>query len=71
MTRMTFSLSASCFTTNMAVKCNATDYALDFPKAAAAVESSFYGDNCLTSANFNEEAIDLHQELMHHIKPDY
>ena len=38
MTRVTFGVSASCFAANMAVKRNATDYALDFPKAAAAVE---------------------------------
>ena len=64
MTHATFGVSAFCFAANMAVKCNATDYALDFLKAAAAVDSSFYVDNCLSGANPKGEAINLHQQLV-------
>ena len=63
MTLTTFDMLASCFATNMAVKRSATDYALDFPKAAAAVDL-FYVDDCLSGANSKREAIDLHQQLV-------
>ena len=48
----------------MSVKQNALDHALDFPKAANVVETSFYVDDCLTGAESVEEAIDLHQQLV-------
>ena len=38
-------------------------YALDFPKAAAAVDS-FYVEDCLSGAYSKGEAIDLHQRLV-------
>ena len=63
MTHATFSVSASCFAANMTVKHKATDYALDFPKAAAAIDS-FYVDDCLSGANSKGEAIDLQQQLV-------
>ena len=47
----------------MSVKRNALDHALEFPKAADAVERSFYVDDCLAGANSVEEAVDLHQQL--------
>ena len=64
MTRITFGVSASSFIANMSVKQNALDHALDFPKAADVVETSFYVDDCLTGAESVEEAIDLHQQLI-------
>ena len=65
MTRVTFGVSASSFAANMSVKRNAMDHALEFPKAANVVETAFYVDDCLTGANSVEEAIDLHQQLLH------
>ena len=59
MTRVTFGVSASSFTANMSVKQNALDLAQKYPQAAAAVEMSFYVDDCLTGANSIEEAVDL------------
>ena len=64
MTRVTFGVSASSFAANMSVKRNAMDHALEFPKAAAAVETAFYVDDCLTGANSVDEAIDTHQQLL-------
>ena len=63
MTRVTFGVSPSSFAANMSVKRNALDHALEFPKAADAVERSFYVDDCLAGANSVEEAVDLHQQL--------
>ena len=62
--RVTFGLSASSFAANMSVKRNALDHKLEYPKAADVVETSFYVDDCLTGAEFVEEAIDLHQQLV-------
>ena len=64
MTRVTFGVSASSFAGNMLVKHNAVDNALEFPKAANVVETSFYVDDCLTGADSVEEAMDLHQQLL-------
>ena len=64
MTRVTFGVSASSFIANMAVKQNSIDHALEFPKAAKAVNSAFYVDDCLTGANSVCEAVDLHQQLL-------
>ena len=47
MTSATFGVSASSFAANMSVKHNA----LEFPKAANVVETSFYVDDCLTGAD--------------------
>ena len=41
MTRVTFGVSASSFAANIAVKQNALDLALEYPKAAVAVEKAF------------------------------
>ena len=64
MTRVTFGVSASSFAANMSVKRNALDHALEFPKAANAVESAFYVDDCLTGADSIDEAIGLHHQLL-------
>ena len=64
MTRVTFGVSASSFVANMSVKHNALDNDLEFPKAANAVETSFYVDHCLTGADSVEEAMDLYQQLL-------
>ena len=64
MTRLTFGVSASSFAANMSVKRNASDHALEFPKAADAVESAFYVDDCLAGADSIDEAIDLHHQLL-------
>ena len=64
MTRVTFGVSASSFAANMSVKRNALDHALEFPKAADVVKTSFYVDDCLTGAGSVEEAVDLHQQLV-------
>ena len=58
MTRITFGVSASSFAANMAVKQNALDLTLEYPKASVAIEKSFYVDDGLT-----EEAIDLQKQL--------
>lgn len=63
MTRVTFGVSASSFAANMAVKQNSIDFATEFPIAAKVVDTSFYVDDCLTSANSIEEAIDLYTQL--------
>ena len=64
MTRVTFGVSASSLAANMSVKRNASDHALEFPKAAKTVEHAFYVDDCLTGANSIEEAVDLHHQLL-------
>ena len=60
MTRITFGVFASSFAANMSMKQNALDHALEFPKAADAVENAFYVDDCLAGAHSVEEAINLH-----------
>ena len=64
MTRVMFGVSASSFAANMAVKQNALDHALEFPKAATVVEQGFYVDDCLTGADTIAEAADLHYQLL-------
>ena len=63
MTRVTFGVSASSFAANMSVKQNSQDFALEFPQAASAVETSFYVDDGLTGADSVEEAIQLQKQL--------
>jgi hypothetical protein len=63
MTRITFGVSASSFAANMTVKRNAMDHTAEFPRAAEAVETAFYVDDCLSGSDQVEEAIDLHQQL--------
>jgi hypothetical protein len=64
MTRVTFGVSASSFAANTSVKRNALDHALEFPKAANAVESAFYVDDCLMGVDSIDEAIGLHHQLL-------
>ena len=63
MTKVTFGVSASSFTTNMAVKQNALDFAMEHPQAAEVVKKSFYVDNSLTEADSVQEAIELQGQL--------
>ena len=63
MTRVTFGVSASSFAANMAVKQNALDLALKYPKAAVAVEKAFYVDDGLTGADSIEKAVELQRQL--------
>ena len=51
MTRVTFGVAASSFAANMAVKQNALDFSHEYPMAAKTVETSFYGNDCLTGAD--------------------
>ena len=48
---------------NICVRQNASDFALEYPLAAKAVEDSFYMDDGLTGADSSEEAIKLYQQL--------
>ena len=63
MTRVTFGVSASSFAANMAVKQNALDHAVEFPRAAKVVDKSFYVDDCLSGADSVSEAVALQSEL--------
>ena len=65
MTRVTFGVSASSFAANMSVKRNARDHTMEFPKAAKAVETAFYVDDCLTGADSVEDATNLYHQLLH------
>ena len=64
MTRVIFGVSASSFAANMSVKRSALDHTVEFPKAANAVETAFYVDDCLTGTDSVEEAIDSHHQLL-------
>ena len=63
MTRVTFGVSASSFSANMAVKQNASDHADSFPAASEVVHKSFYVDDCLTGAPDPASALLLQQQL--------
>ena len=63
MTHVTFGVSASSFAANMSVKQNALDFAVEYPKAAKAIQKSFYIDGGLTGADSMEEAIELQHQL--------
>ena len=56
MTRVTFGVSSSSFIVNMAVKQNADELFDEYPLAAKAVSEAFYVDDCLTGADFVEQA---------------
>ena len=64
MTRVTFGVSASSFAANMSAKRNARDHTMEFPKAAKAVKTAFYVDDCLTGADSVEDATDLYHQLL-------
>ena len=63
MTRVMFGVAASSFTSNMAVKQNALDFSHEYPMAAKTVETSFYVDDFLTSADDMDTTIILQREL--------
>ena len=63
-TIVTFGVAASSYATNMAVKQNAADHALEYPAAADTVNNSFYVDGGQTGADTIEEAIDLRHHLL-------
>ncbi len=63
MTRVTFSVTASSFAANMAVKQNSLDFEHKFPLAAKVVENNIYVDDCLTGADDIEGAILLQRQL--------
>ena len=63
MTKVTFGVSASSFATNMAVKQNGLDFAMEHPQAAEVVKKSFYIDDSLTGADSVQEAIELRGQL--------
>ncbi len=50
MTRITFGVSSSSFIANMCLKQNASDFAMEYLKAAKVVEKSFSVDDCLTGS---------------------
>ena len=63
MTRLTFGVSASSFAANMAVRKNAIQNERTHPRAAFAVQKSFYVDDGITGACSISEAIELQKEL--------
>ena len=65
MTRLTFGVCASPFAANMALRQNALDHQLEFPRAAKATLESFYVDDGLVGADSIEDAIQLREELQH------
>ena len=63
MTRVTFGISASSFVANICVRQNTSDFTLEYPLAAKAVEDLFYVDNGLTRADSHEKTTQLYQQL--------
>ena len=63
MTRVTFGVTASSFTANMAIKQNAIDYSCEFPLAVEVVLKSFYIDDCLARRANPRLALLLQQQL--------
>jgi hypothetical protein len=63
MTRVTFGVSASSFAANMAVQQNALDLVMEYLQAAKVFAESFYVDDGLTGADFEQEAIELQKQL--------
>ena len=63
MTRLTFGVSASSYTANMAVRQNAMDFGIQYPLAAQKVYEAFYVDDGLTGADSIPEAIHLQKQL--------
>ena len=57
MTRLMFGVCASSFAANMALRQNALDNQLEFPRAAKATLESFYVNNGLVGVDFSEDAI--------------
>ena len=65
MTRLTFGVCASSFAANMALRQNALDHQLEFPRAAKATLEAFYVGDGLVGADSIEDAIQLREELQH------
>ena len=63
MTRLTFGVCASPFAANMALRPNALDHQLEFPRAAKATLESFYVDDGLVGADSIEDAIQLRRRI--------
>ena len=63
MTKITFVVSASTFTANMALKQNALDFQQEYPRAAQATQDCFYVDDGLVGAHSADYAIRLREEL--------
>ena len=63
MTRVTLGVSASLFIANMCVNQNSQDLAHKYSLAAAAVEKSFYVDDCLSGAQTIPDALQLREQL--------
>ena len=63
MTRLTFGVSASSFTANMAVKQNVVLCEMTHPRAALAIHESFYVDDGLTGSSSVLEAVSLQAKL--------
>ena len=59
MMRLTFAVSASPFTANLAVKQNAIDFGKQYPQAAQVVDESFYIDDGLTGGDTIQEVTKL------------
>ena len=65
MTRLTFSVSASPFATNMALKQNALNLKHEYPRTTHLALDCFYVDDGLVGTDSVEEAICLRDELQH------
>ena len=63
MTCITFGVAASLYASNMAVKQNMLDLALQYPLAVKSVDLSFYMEDTLTGADLVEEAVTVQQQL--------
>ena len=59
MTRLTFRISASSLTSNIAVKQNVIDYSQAYPKAAQTIQESLYVDDGLTGGESIGKVMEL------------
>ena len=63
MTHLTFSVSASSYAANMAVRQNAMDFGIQYPLAAQKLYKAFYVDDGLIGADSIPETIHLQKQL--------
>ena len=63
MTRLTFSVSATSFTANKALKQNVLDHEREYPQAAIVAHEAFYVYDGLVGAESVQNAIRLREEL--------
>ena len=68
MTRLTFGVSASSFTANMALRQNALEHLESYPQAVRTALKSFYIDDSLLGKDLTPEAVQLRRELQHLFK---